>query len=387
MQDENSNLPSLTGLRWVLASIALVSHAVLIPSFFTGSLRTLAYATLPPGTAAMSGFFVLSGFLLTWKYRPGHGARAFWRRRFWKIFPNHALFLGIVVVIYVFTARALPDIVGENSLRAAILQLFLVQNWVPDWGVIGSFNIATWSLSCEAFFYAVFPLLVLAVRKCPDGRLWHLWWAFGAATVVLPWIPVALQGLAHGDPLRLGNDSLWFSYLLPPVRLPEFALGVVTARLVQTGHWPRLSRAVIAMPLALSAVLIPVLPLQCLFGGTFTMPVTLVVAAVALADIDGRTGRLARPIPTTLGESSYALYLLQVPVAMIGLYLLDVRRPVPVAEAVLLTVAYMVVCVLLGLLAYRYFENPLVRRFSVRRGGRGVPTPLAAKAVAAEEAR
>ncbi|MCP3819379.1 acyltransferase [Streptomyces sp. A3M-1-3] len=381
----------MTGLRWALAFVALLAHAVVAPDLFTGTLRTLAYATLPPGTAAMSGFFVLSGFLLAWTYRPGHGARAFWRRRFWKIFPNHALCLGIVVAIYLFvTPQPLPDLVGENSLRAAVLQLFLVQNWVPDWGVIGSFNIPTWSLSCEAFFYVVFPLLALAVRKCPDSRLSHAWWALAIATVVLPWIPVAVHGLAHGDPLRLDDNSLWFSYFLPPVRLPEFALGVVTARLVQTGRWPRLSRTVIAVPLAVSAALMPVLPLQCLFGGTFTVPVTLVVAAVALADIDGRTGRLARPVPMALGESSYALYLVQAPVLMIGLYLLDLDRPVPVGESVLLIVAYMVICVLLGLVVFRFFEAPLVSRFSVPRRRRthvGVPSTLVPDPIAAEEAR
>ena len=368
MRDDKLRLPSLTGLRWALACIALLAHAVVASDFFRGTLRTLAYATLPPGTAAMSGFFVLSGFLLTWKYRPGHGARSFWRRRFWKIFPNHVLCLAAVVAIYVFlTPDPLPDLAGENSPRAAVLQLFLVQNWVPDPGLIGSFNIPTWSLSCEAFFYAVFPLLVLLVRRCPDGGLWRLWWVLGAATVALPWVPVAVQGLAHGDPLRLGNNSLWFSYFLPPVRLPEFALGVVTARLIQTGRWPRLSRTVITAVLVVSGALMTVLPLQCLFGGTFTVPVTLVVAAVALADLDGRTGRLARPAPMLLGESSYALYLVQAPVLMIGLYLLDIGRPVPVGKALLLVVAYMVICVLLGLMVFRYFEVPLVQRFSVRR--------------------
>ncbi|MCX4820921.1 acyltransferase [Streptomyces sp. NBC_01142] len=391
MQEKPPTLPSLTGLRWALAFIALLAHALVAPNFFTGTLKTLALMTLPPGTAAMSGFFVLSGFLLTWKHRPGHGARAFWRRRFWKIFPNHVLCLGIVVAIYVFvTPRPLPDLVGENSLRAAVLQLFLVQNWIPDWRVIGSFNIPAWSLSCEAFFYAMFPLLIIAVRKIPDSRLRHAWWVLAATTLVMPLVPVAMHGLVYGDPLGLDDNSLWFSYFLPPVRLPEFAIGVVTARLVQTGRWPRLSRTAITVPLVVSVALMPVLPLQCLFGGTFTAPVALVVAAVALADIDGRTGRLARPVPMALGESSYALYLVQTPILMIGLYLLGANRAYSLWESVLLTLAYMVISVLIGLVVYRYVEAPLVRRWSEPRRPRthlDTPTKLAPSPVAAEDLR
>lgn len=357
-------LPSLTGLRAVLALIVLLAHAVVAPNFFGARGSHWLALTLPPATVTMSCFFVLSGFVVTWKYQPGDSAREFWRRRFWKIYPNHVLALAATVAILVFvTARPLPGFSGENSPRAAILQLLLLQDWTLDGRVIGSFNAPAWSLSCEVFFYAMFPLLIQIVRKVPDGSLRYAWWMLAAATVAIPLAFIAISGPVYGEILS-SDDRVWSSYALPPARFFEFALGVVTARLMLTDGWPRLSRTAIIMPLVVSCVLVPILPLQCLLGGTFAAPIALVVAGLALADLEGRTGRLAGPIPTAVGEASYALYITQAPILMIGTYAIGTGRVFPWWVCLLLIVAFMASSLVVGLAVYRYFEVPIMRRWS-----------------------
>src|SRR4051812_16969801 len=82
-------LDALTGLRGILAQSVFTFHLAINyvwnDSVSNGIIRFLA----APGEAALSFFFMLSGFVLVWVTRPSETARMFWRRRAVKIFPNH----------------------------------------------------------------------------------------------------------------------------------------------------------------------------------------------------------------------------------------------------------------------------------------------------------
>lgn len=94
-------LPSLTGLRFYMALAVLQCHALGI--FANGSALPRSPVLTSAGPVAVSGFFVLSGFVLTWSSQMGERVRAFWRRRFWKIFPGHAF--GWALAVGFLTAR------------------------------------------------------------------------------------------------------------------------------------------------------------------------------------------------------------------------------------------------------------------------------------------
>ncbi|MFE4538703.1 acyltransferase family protein [Streptomyces scopuliridis] len=364
-----TRLPSLTGLRFVLAASVLAAHTMVDSAVFADD--DLHTALLPMETyaaCAVSGFFVLSGFVLTWTHRPGESARAFWRRRLWKIFPCHALgWAGAVLFFALTSAAALPD---GTPVRcdpgSGFLTLFLMQNWTPVTALTACFNAPSWSISCEAFFYALFPLLITAVRALPAHRLRHAWTVLALTVVLLPLASLPLE-----------QETMWISYLFPPPRLTEFVLGIVTARLIQTGRWPRLPRTALIAPAALAAALTPVMPEPYWYGAHGAVPLALLIAHLALVDSHDRTGRLAHPTLVTLGDASYALYIVHWPLLLAARHLIGSDRTFSTPTGLLLAVAFAVLAQATALLVHKHVERPLARRWSrpPDRKGKHTPSP------------
>jgi peptidoglycan/LPS O-acetylase OafA/YrhL len=150
---DGGHLRRLTSLRWFAALAVFADHAV---SSGHGSSRWFVL-----GDAGVSFFFVLSGVVLAWSARPGDTARRFWRRRFARIYPA-TLVSGVAAGLLIWAGWVYGSLRGF----AAVTHLFLIQAWWPSGqNPVYAYNGVAWSLSCEAFFYLLFPLLlVLAAR-------------------------------------------------------------------------------------------------------------------------------------------------------------------------------------------------------------------------------
>src|SRR5438067_6716989 len=140
------DLPSLTGLRWIAAFVVFVFHTA-----GWGVRMSAWWHWAHFGFIGVSFFFVLSGVVLTWSARPGQGAGQFYWRRFARIYPSHFVTGAIAIGLYLFV---MPP---HKALWAGLLALALLHAWVPLPGVYSAANGVSWSLSCEAFFYALFP--------------------------------------------------------------------------------------------------------------------------------------------------------------------------------------------------------------------------------------
>ncbi|MET0425594.1 MAG: acyltransferase [Actinoplanes sp.] len=360
-------LPALTGLRFVLSLAVLLGHATYVLTVFDGPPQLIHGLTELLATAAVSGFFVLSGFILTWTHRPGDRPRRFWRRRFWKIFPNHAIAWLACVLFFVVAAGA-PSALELPGHRAGggILGFFLLQSWIPDVTIFTGFNTPAWSISTEAFFYALFPLLIVGALRIAPGRLRGVFAAVGLTVLALPLVAMAVDGPpppASFDWLRMNEYSFWFVYVFPPVRVLEFVLGIVAARLMMTGGELRVPLRWAWTLLALALLVTPVLPPQYTFGAVCAIPFALVITGLADRDRRGRPGTLTRPAMVLLGEASYALYISHFPILLAGWQLCQGRLDTPWLTAVFGAV-FMVVAVGVSVLMYRYFESPLMRRFA-----------------------
>ena len=114
------------------------------------------------GHLGVSLFFILSGFMLTYsgerRNAQGFDLSAYALARFARIYPLYLLSLLIAAPI------RWPDLL--SSPLASLETLLMVQSWGPASSDRGWFwNMAAWTLSIEAFFYALFPVFLWLIAR------------------------------------------------------------------------------------------------------------------------------------------------------------------------------------------------------------------------------
>lgn len=209
MASTPERLDALTGLRFVAAAAVFVYH---VPSW----LQVPAFNPGPLGQVAVGYFFVLSGFILAHVYRRDDAPLStgrFYLARFARVWPLHAVCLLAMLVI---RPASLPH-TTEQGLHL-LAHVALLQGWTWDSDFALAWNGPAWSLSVEALFYAVFPLLV--VRRTRTLFVVYAVCCLGNAALY-----ATADHLAATRPDRIPNLAyLASSFPLP--RLQEFVLGI-----------------------------------------------------------------------------------------------------------------------------------------------------------------
>jgi peptidoglycan/LPS O-acetylase OafA/YrhL len=366
---ERVRLDSLTSLRFAAALMVFVLHVYVYVWFRGGDLTLdpVAAVTVRMALAGVSFFFLLSGFVLTWSARDGDTPRAFLRRRLAKIYPNHAVTWAVALALLLWTGEQV------GALRA-LSTLLLVEAWIPNPQVQAGVNPVSWSLACELFFYLCFPYLHRLVALIRPQRLWY--WAAGcfAAIALVPVLVMAVTPAEpKGGPFDITLLQTWLTYNFPPVRLLEFVLGILLARIVITGQWypKRFRNALIAIPLGFAAALQLAFPY--LVTAILVIPLALLVLASAHADVTGAPG-LRRRSWIWLGDISFAFYMTHVLVIQYLHRLMDPRSTAGVTADIGYTASYLVIAVLASWLLYRVVERPVMRGWGSSRG-RHTATP------------
>jgi peptidoglycan/LPS O-acetylase OafA/YrhL len=356
------HLPALTSLRFFAALYVVIYH---LWRWDAWRAPAVVVDVVAAGPIAVTFFFVLSGFVLTWTYeldgRLRGGARAFWRARAARVYPVYAfgLLVSAPVVLALWARAGGGREAFVHELVGGVAAFFMVQAFHPDFAL--AWNPPAWSLSAEAFFYLLFPAAapwLLAARRprVVGVALWVLSLAPSVAYLALS--PDGLDGVDHRVHAPW-SDALKYH---PLARLPELLLGVLAARAYLGGL--RLPAA--AGWGALFACLVVVgsgaVPYALLHNGLLAP--LFVVALISLAPSAGALA--ARPL-LRLGEASYALYILHVPlfywVAGAG----ERRTGEKVLERPAVAIATVLAAVVISLVVYRLFEAPLRARLRGRR--------------------
>lgn len=287
------HLPALTGLRFFLALWVMLHHLtgrgqMLEPAAL--ALPGPVYQLIRAGYMAVTTFFVLSGFVLARSYAETRwdvrGLLRYGVGRVARVYPVYLLSLAMVAPF--IAADRTP---GKGPLLAA--HGLLVQGWLGSLPV--NWNTPAWSLSCEMFFYLVFPLAALGILRLE----WRGAMVVAAATCVLTRVMLAC---GVPDPVK------------PLIHLSDFLMGIAAARIFEfargrAGTWIYLPAfAASAVLLARPQLLPPGIDLN---SALRPLNATLLIG-LALGG-----GTLARGLSTRvivyLGKSSYAMYILHVP--------------------------------------------------------------------------
>lgn len=375
-------LPSLTGLRFFAAFMVFMGHVQGLSVFGHQGIQN-GYNTVfaNAGAIGVSCFFVLSGFVLTWTAKTNDTTRAYYRRRFFKVFPNHAVVWVVLVIMLLATGQQL-------GLLQALANLFLVQAWIPEMSyTMAAVNGVTWSLSVELAFYALFPLFILLVRRIRPNRLWF--WTIGLVVIALMVPPLVTPHLPTQPEFPhipgLSWAEIWVVYFGPPLRMVEFVVGMLLARIVLSGRWIRLP-ILPALALAIGAyILARYLPMGMSLAVVYPLPLGLLVAAIAHSDVRRRSTFLARRPFVFLGEISYAFFLIHITVLFELYEALGTETMTEMGPMVGLTwgplggVLFLLIVagisVFLAWLLYSLVERPMMRRFA--RPRTSTPAPRA----------
>ncbi|HBF81766.1 MAG TPA: acyltransferase [Streptomyces sp.] len=366
-----SGLPSLTGLRFFAAMAVFLYHVTSfqLTPFGGGTAQQAGRILGVAGGLGVAFFFILSGFILTWSARPDDAPRAFLRRRLVKLYPNHLVTFVLALVVFA----------GATGWKTWLPNILLVQTWSWDPAVSFGVNGPSWSLGCELVFYLCFPLLYRWIRSIEPRRLWAWACAFVAAVMALPaFAYAALAGGPTMPGLPVNAVQSWFVYQLPPVRMLEFVLGMLLARIVLTDRWigVRIHHA-----LALCAVGYVValdVPFLYTLSATWAIPIALLIPAVAVADVQGRRSPFRGRVMTWLGEVSFAFYLLQASVLTGGAVLLADHRPFGTMAALGLCLLAWALILASAHVLHLLVERPAMRHWSRpraagRHGARTAP--------------
>ncbi|MDZ4045804.1 MAG: acyltransferase, partial [Rhodoglobus sp.] len=280
-------LDSLTGVRIFAAALVFGFHA----DHYGPGGEMAAFST---GMVGVSLFYILSGFVMAWTAQPDDTARAFYRRRFARVYPAYiaAWLISLVLAI------------SDGSLAGVdFIPPTLLQSWVPNDTVYFAGNAVFWSLSVEAFFYLTFPVIHRGLSRMDQRGLILI----GAGTLVTVF---AIGATFTVIPTPNTQFMSWFIVVFPLARLPEFVLGIVLGMTVRAG-WRSPIPLSMAVLLTIGGIwLAENVPYPFSRVGATIIPFAILVVTLATSDLRSTASIFRWRWIVQLGIWSYAFYLL-----------------------------------------------------------------------------
>ena len=332
------------GLRGVAVLLVMLFHyAVVLDARFADPWVALADATpfarvvMRNGMIGVDLFFLISGFLLVLPWlrhadgeRAAPSARDFYRRRARRILPAYYVQLLVLFFVVVPLVRGLefwrynPTYMFQN-LSAHV---FLVHYFSPVTSASVSVNGALWSLSLEAQYYLLLPLLAPVFARAPWRTAGVLFvCALGWRWLALHRLDALVEWMRSIDPRWLHEANVrHLLYTQLPAYLGHFAAGMLAGRAWLRWHGRAPAALASAGWLALAALAGALLwGLHAPEGwilGEFTWALALAALAAIFVALVARGLPAAGPLLANrplafVGRVSYSAYLYHLPVLLL----------------------------------------------------------------------
>jgi peptidoglycan/LPS O-acetylase OafA/YrhL len=342
-----SRVLPLTSLRFFAALYVVFFHTLVL-AFGTGltDLSTVYGRVLLLGYISVSFFFTLSGYILAVSYLPRRvSTQQFWWARFARVYPLFLFTLFLSCPQYfVGAAKRIGYHAAAGELVDKLVgNIFLLQAWIPS---LAKIDFPNWSLSVEAFFYLLFPFLLAALAK-PGVRLLA---ATGIFTYLAGICLVVTAMHAH-----VAEDVLRYN---PLFHLHTFVIGAVVGVIhTKVRLHSRLAPAFLVMAIVCFVFTVhyySYIPFALLQDGLLVPAFVCLILAFDSGN-KGLDKLLSAKWLVILGEASYGLYLIHIP-------LWDVFHHLRVDHSGAAYLLYLFSAITLSVLSFFYLETPL-RRF------------------------
>ena len=353
---DRPSIPTLTSLRFFAALLVVIFHYnIAKQANFPVGLSSFGYE-------AVTFFFVLSGFILTYAHvetgepeKLNLGAAAFMAHRIARIAPAYLIGLALSAPFFIVDYAIHHRISNSLFVAGVLLVPTALQAWFPSTALL--WNIPAWSLSVELFLYVSFAPLVRSVARIEQIRL-----LIAAYTLVCVFA-VARMYLTANQPTA---DADWwynlFSYF-PLWHLPQFIFGVALGRLFISGKRfsPSTHEAILlASIFVIAAILRYHTAFPILSSNAFLAPVFGVLIFGAAGSIGPLAQILSARSLVLLGDASYAIYIIHWPLWMwwYRITVIDLRIYLP---QLIDFSCYVLIVLGSSIAVYTYIERPARR--------------------------
>ena len=320
----------IQGLRAVAVILVLLFHADWLPGGYIG----------------VDVFYVISGYLITNLIvsDQNFSFANFYARRAKRLLPSAYLVLLVTALFFWLIAPSISRIQFAKDLVASTWYISNIsfafwQNDYQNLGAEPSVLIHYWSLAVEEQFYLIWPLLVIVFRRHLKLMVFSIF--VGSFALSL---------------FALESFPIWAFYSLP-TRAFELAIGAFLALSVSANPM-RIDKSA---PSIVSWILIGLIVASSVFFDAETafpgFPALVpTLGAAGLILLNSKNSILENWVFQKLGDWSYSIYLWHWPLLILPTMYLD--RELTTFEKILV----LAICILLGAITYKYYENPIRRK-------------------------
>jgi peptidoglycan/LPS O-acetylase OafA/YrhL len=272
----------------------------------------------------------------------------FMGKRIARLYPLHLFTLMIVIPLML---DKYSDVPSQTFLMEFLMNIFMIHSWGSVNDV--TFNFPSWSISVEFGVYILFPFIwaFLFGRRLRLVVLAAVIGGYGAIWLMQSGLEVAVE-------LRIFRGLLGFS--LGMLAFSWRSLGRIRSDTV-------MAVAQIATAVTLVALMARPGPV-----GPEVMPAVALLTVLLHQDRGPVAWALARPSLVWLGDVSYSIYMLHMPVfwmmkavlMRVGLFDREAIAEAPLVAGAPVIAICLLILLPLGHLSLRWLENPGRRRLS-----------------------
>lgn len=348
------NKGSLTSLRFFAAYLVVGFHYFKFPY----PLNFLDYVFVR-GHLGVEFFFILSGFVMGLRYyreilQDKFDSSQFLINRMSRIAPAYYLSMVLSTVL-LYRALGTSEFLSNKFNLSVFVgaNLSFLQSYIPVFSLIENWNLPSWSLSVEVFFYLLFP--IVSVRALKFNKTNLLLTSLFLLTFLLYTVHHLLPEFI--DFMGIKTRILWINSA--PLRLPQFLIGNLLAKIYLDGGLKLNNKILlyVSVPAALLVFIYPVTGQSA----ELIAPLSILIFSMLIyscAACDTGKGFLNNKILILLGEASYVLYIFQVPLKVVfqQIYskVLNLGETVGIGYCLYLSFTLIISSIVI----HRYFELP-----------------------------
>ena len=317
---------------------------------WTGLVTNTIKSWLINGSSGVSLFLFLTGFLFC--IISGYGEKkirytGFVYNRILRIFP--LLVLMVFIVITVNRAASTP----MDIFRILTLQLNTGQSYT-GWGHDFYPTGPIWTIAVEFQFYLLFPFLALFLCR------------YGVRYLVI--LAILMVAIRFNIQTLAGSKSLYWNFYHTIIgRLDQFLIGMIFAVFYHRGYLGFLRSKILAIGVSLFSFVgfmyLFTFQKNSIFYTSFSFMLEailwgMVVLSYVIVNIN--IPKFLDGLLSKLGEVSFSLYILHLPIGAMVNKLLELPVPTTVIESLFYSFLKFIVVILVSLVTFYAIEKPFM---------------------------